>query len=203
MKKDTINEKKLICFATYPEAHFFFKKLDIVQREGVYRYRHSFCDILITGIGFYFVLQRLLPILNDYTQVYSLGIAGALDHRLPLFTPYSIASCHLEAFTKNRDTHSINLFYSNYPSIPINTHGKKLVSTLIPIHDKSIQEKWFKQGYDLVDMEGYFLAQLCHVVNKKCMLYRVVSDFCLERGEKMIQKNLEKSASILAEIISF
>jgi len=202
MKRSSLKNKVLLCFATFAEAKHSLKKLDLPQDENMFFYSHPSCDLLITEIGFYSTLKRLLPILDRYTEVYSLGVAGALSDTLKHLTLYSIASCHLEIVGENIDTHSITLFQSSYPPITLHSDGKKLVSSLVPIHNQEIKEKWYKKGHDLVDMEGYFLAGLCQALQKKCYIYRVVSDFCLEKGEKMLKNSLEKSSVILAEITS-
>lgn len=186
----------LIVFATLREAQATLHLLNAQYlTENVYTYPEG--RILISGIGMLAVCHSLTPHLVEATEIFNLGLAGALDDSLELGSVVHIgnASLHLP-FPKEIDPFSRQLAEKCYPNIHLEK-GASLITSLIPVHDLSFKKE-LSQKASLVDMEGYGVAYMAQKQGIPCNLVKVVSDFSKEEQTPLLLQNISLFADKLA-----
>ena len=117
------------------------------------------------------------------------GVCGALKDSLPRGAVYHVSSVANEAADE----------------IDIQEEGLRLISVDEPVFETERKQRLAGQG-DLVDMEGYAVAQVCHAHQVPCRLIKGVTDFGDHHGKEDIQTHIDsvsdQVATVVFEIIS-
>lgn len=115
------------------------------------------------------------------TIIYNLGFAATL-HDDPLFSLHRVLSAHL----------------IDNQGLTLNNAGKRLLSVDTPLHDSALR-KQLSLRWDLIDMEGYSIAQAAEALNKPCQLWKIVSDTGEEGASATIRQHTETLSLLLAK----
>jgi nucleoside phosphorylase len=165
----------LITIATEKEAHETLKSFD-AQRLDPYSFSFHGGKIVITGMGSSSVAERLPLYLEGVKNVINIGVAGALQPTRSPFSIHRIASAHNEEGKE----------------ISLTNDGLRLLSVEKPLYTSV-------ENFDLVDMEGYTVAQVSLRNALSCTLYKVVSDYCNKNSSEDIRKALPKAAFVIRD----
>lgn len=190
-----------LIFATLKEADQTLSLLNAqeMQYERLYRIQNGF--ILISGMGSLAAAARTLALIREYpiSEIWSLGLAGSFNDRFELgqMVPIEKVSKHL-LFPPDIDTHSKNFSEGVFPPLYLSAEekGASLLTSDYPHHQKS------GLHYDLVDMEGYGIAFASLSGNKKCRLFKWVSDFTSSKGASLIQTHIKAHSLKMAEWVN-
>jgi nucleoside phosphorylase len=176
---------KLLTFATEMEAESSRK---LLERDYT---------ILVTGMGCLNAAIAVTPWLKDCTEIWNLGIAGALNPSCKAGNIYTVSSVSkLNTFPQNIDSYSNDFALKLCPDIEIATEGLRLISSDFPLHS---QERKIANNADLIDMEAYGIASACKRHGVKCHFLKAVSDFCNNDGPAQIKERLPALSLKLAE----
>lgn len=182
--------KIVIIFAHQAEAAVTLKRLKINQEnDSSYRFKSGW--IVISGVGGYAAQLAVSKHVAQVDEIWNFGFSGALQSGENVGNIYEIAN--VEKYIAYQD----DLTRKAFPPINLQKNGKSLISSDFPIHDEIIS-KALAKNFDLVDMEGYALAYSARFFNKKCCLYKIVSDFASPNGSELIRKK----SGLLSEMIS-
>lgn len=195
--------KKLIYFATLKEASASIDRLQatpIAAGRGCYRYDQGV--VVIGGMGIYATIAAVSSHLNDVDEIWNLGVAADLHARFKLGDCLPIHSVQVAAFyPKGLEERSQRMHRMLYPPITLQQLGARLITTDYPIHQAELRDQLAQQA-DLVDMEGYGIAYLAKHVAKRCVIWKVISDFATIGGPELIHQQLEQASERLAEIVT-
>jgi len=165
----------LFAWATYAEAQAFLQKHNTQQIDD-----HTYeCDLgksIIIGMGPSEIGKRLLPHLDKNTHLINVGLAGALKKELQ-----KEQFCEICSVSHEKQT------------ILCGSQGFKLMSVTNPLY----KAKNYQSQYDLVDMEGFFLAQFAMKHKVPYTLFKMVSDFCNDQSHEEIKSSLPKLSEAL------
>ncbi|AFS24628.1 nucleoside phosphorylase-I family protein [Chlamydia psittaci] len=179
--------KILLVLADRSEAQsllqdFAFAKLT----ENFYRCPDMHMSILIDMIildqwGKDGVIRALTnTVLKNYDSCVNVGFAGACSPRFPLQTCYTIDRVsQLSKDLPNQLDTTPELTVIALPSLP--------KATLVSAH--APYTYGFHDTFQLVDMEGYAIAELCKNVNLRCMMLKITSDYTTEDGRDYIKQH--------------
>lgn len=160
--------------------------------------------VVITGMGSLAAaaaVAKSLASTPSIDEVWNIGIAGALNQRLPLESV-----CYISTVTKylslptGIDDHSRQLAKRTFPPIVLQEKGYSLISSNYPIHHPEIRDELAQQA-DLVDMEGYGVALAAAQAHKRCCLCKVVSDPADFKGPALIKAKLPLLSHTMAKIL--
>ena len=201
---------KLLIFAQLAEARPTIERLEarpsshektVIWSEGVVHSEYAFDGgwVVLSGMGIHAAQLAVSKYVSRVDEVWNLGLAGALSDALPEGSMQEIALVgkHL-SLPPTIDTLSRECTEMSAPTFSVSTEGVRLISSDYPIHDKEIRSS-LQNLWDLVDMEGYGIAYAAHHLGKRCLMWKIVSDFASEGGRALIRKNKEHYAELLAE----
>jgi nucleoside phosphorylase len=179
----------------YEEIKLLLEKVNIIRTIPALN-RHfviaGYADlemvIGVTGVG-----QLPAGIVTQYIidnfrvdKIYLLGTAGGLSKiEKGTLQKISKVSCDMEGFPEislNYSTSGVHLYTSNHE---ICSHKQK--------------EHLAKQGYDLVDMEGYGVVMAARLNGIPCEIVKVVSDHADENFQKDFGGSMDKNVQIPAQ----
>ncbi len=171
---------KLLLFASFEEAEATLEFLRAEKEENdVWRYSEGW--IVVSGWGCEKAHKTALTYGPRVDVIWNLGIAGALVDTLALGTMHRISQ----------------VGKSKSPSLDLKG-TKRLFTSDVPIHD-SVSRQTLAKEWDLVDMEGYGVAQAARALEKECHLFKLVSDFAKKETRELILKNMRKNSEVLYE----
>jgi adenosylhomocysteine nucleosidase len=170
-----------LVFATLMEAAHTLEKTKAQSYGGLdYFFEcENSLRILISGMGEEQTRERLLAHIDEIEEIVNIGIAGALKSTLILHTIYSVHSVDCER--------SLPSLVLNPDSI--HPKGLALYTVQTPLHDPLTRDK-LALNYDIVDMEGYTIAEIAKKAGKKCTLIKMISDVCDEKTSHTIRDHL-------------
>lgn len=174
----------LIIFATLMEAEAALVLFQAKEIEAGF-YSSSIGNILITGMGSKKTKETLLRYSDKTDHFINFGIAGALRKEVNSSHFHEIAQVSGETASD---------------CIQLQPDGLHLLTVNKPLYDAKKRDQ-LAQHHDLVDMEGYVIAKLAKSQNKRCSLYKMVSDFCDQNTQSDIMKKLPFLSQALAEQI--
>lgn len=183
----------LVTFATYREAQVSLDELEAKQvNEELFSFDRG-C-LLITGMGMLNAAIKVAHYQHLADEIWNFGAVGALkDH--PLFSLLPISSIEKwHPFPSDTSEYSKSFANKVFPSITLQEEGYKLLSTDFPLHQESLKRE-LASNYDCIDMEGYGLVQ----TNKKVRMWKCISDFASQNGEKLISQHLDEISKRLAD----
>ncbi len=184
-----MSRKILIVFATHEEASSTIKELGAkLISDRFYQIEKGF--LLISGMGTIAAAHEAGRYMESVDEVWNFGIAGSLIPSLGIESFVSISNVgkHL-SFPQQLDDYSMRFAEKIYPSFDLQHDGFTLISSDYPIHHPSSKKALAKQ-WDLVDMEGYGIVFACQQRQKKCKLWKIISDLASSEGPSKIKDNL-------------
>ncbi len=173
----------LICFATEKEAEASLASLQATKIES-HLYHCPYGHILITGMGLTTTYERLSSHMHAITKISNFGIVGALK------TNIHVGSIH-----------AVQLVGRDEQSIQLQRDGLKLISSPVPLHDPQLRDTLAK-NYDIIDMEGFSIAQFAQEKNVPLTMHKIVSDYCTADTSKHIMARLPELSKQLAAHIT-
>ncbi|MDP1836624.1 MAG: hypothetical protein Q8K75_11955 [Chlamydiales bacterium] len=187
----------LIHFAVMPEAVDTLQSLKAIEIQSGYLYKFDRGHIVISGMGNFAAACAIARYGAEATEVWNFGCAGSLKSTLNIGDIFEVSSVmHNPMLPDGIDNHSRKLYEMVHPPIVLAKEGVRLVSSEYPIHLPTFSAKLVSHA-DLVDMEGYGVAQAAQRINVPCRQWKVVSDFCNLNGPELIQKHL----SLVSDVI--
>ena len=194
MKQLKQNKKNLLIIAALKNeinpVKFYFKDFALLNLKT---------HFLVTGIG----NQKSIKKLTEYCKnnkpdyILNIGTCGSMsdDYKIgDVFIP-----CEVINLGKNiAETLKLNIH--NYEKMPITYKIGKLISSEIPIVEKTQKVELQKlSDADTVDMETFWIAEFCQQQGIAFSSIKVVSDFAENVSIKSFKKQLEKIANLLIE----
>lgn len=209
---------RVILFAQYGEAQATIAKLQAqaipesiapIWSEGniptCYRYEKGY--IVLTSIGIHSAITTLAKYIHQIDEVWNIGFAGTLKEDTPLGTLVEIDQVgKYTPLPVNLDARSIEIVENAIPPLFLPNrnskikNGARLISSDFPIHDQQLRQT-LSHSWDLVDMEGYGIANLSLGLNKPCRLWKIVSDFASRGGRELIRKNRTYYSEMIADFL--
>ncbi|WP_257615699.1 hypothetical protein [Chlamydia suis] len=132
------------------------------------------------------VIHALTPPPMGYHRWINLGFAGACNPDIPLLTTYTTASVKI---FNDQGSPETSYAVTPVPSLPI----AQLTSVSSPYR------KGFHKQWQLVDMEGFFIAQQASLISCPCSMIKVSSDYTIPGGGNFLKKNKARLSQKLAE----
>lgn len=157
-------------------------------------------EIVLTGIGLHAAQMAVSFYSSQFDEVWNFGFAGSFLSEESFAKIYSIKTIGKYIPLTGLDSRTKRITLSSLPDIQIADSGKTLISSDIPIHTHE-HHSAIKSSWDLVDMEGYGIAYACRYLGKKCKMWKIVSDFAMEKGHQLIKKYEKHLAEQIAEHI--
>ena len=127
--------------------------------------------------------HRLLD--QGVSCVINAGVCGALNDSFCRGDVFRISTVFVEDFLKEEE---------------IEKEGVRLVSVAQPLFDKERRERLSRRA-DLVDMEGFAVAQICKKKNADCFLIKGVTDFGDQNGSVDIQEHIQWVSERVADAV--
>lgn len=131
-------------------------------------------NILICGIGPHRARESLLKVIDQYDEVWNLGLAGAKRGEIG-------------------EICSIGSVFSDEGRIELG-EGKELYTSPRPIWGRPFEG-------DLVDMEGYAIAKVCQEEGVPCKLWKIISDHAQAEGRPLLRERLDELALKLYDFL--
>lgn len=166
-------EKKHLNFYTYRDTnHLCFMDLLILKQWG----RDG-------------VISSLTPeLLSNYHACVNMGFAGSSSFCFPLHNCYTITRvAELNHENPQDPSPQPELTLLPLPSLS----SAHLASSSIPYKYGMLEH------LQLIDMEGYTIAQLCKNHNLPCIMIKIVSDYTTPKGSDYLKKNKHALAETL------
>jgi hypothetical protein len=185
--------KLLLIFADPVEASETLALFPFSARsEFLYSYstETALLDVIILKQwGHKGVLQALTPTPIGYDLWLNLGFAGAGNPCIPLLRTYTITSVR-----KCSDQMSLGeeLLVIPVPKLPL----AQLTSVTSPYREG------FNPHLQLVDMEGFSIAQQAALVSCPCSMIKISSDYTTQQGRSFLQSNKARLSKKLADAFS-
>lgn len=177
---------KLIHFAHRQEGKEFLERENFTPVEfmGLELYQMANTLLLISGEGIYESLKKVSLILGHFkiSEYLNLGIAGALNTKLPLEHIYEIRTVY--GHTNKPEFHSFELSKSGLDLI---TNNERVLSD--ELRDK------LSPFADLVDLELWGALYALKGINIKKNSYKLVSDYA---GNSTICSDVKERSEIFA-----
>jgi len=169
---------RLIHFSHAKEAADTLAMLQ-AERMGRDLYESSLGRILISGMGMERTRKALTRLKEPFSEIWNFGCVGALRD-LPLG---SVAK--------------VRTVSDGAEWIDIGEEGWNLYTSPSPIHNR-IRRAELAQHWDVVDMEGFVVAQYAEQRKIPCRMCKVVSDFASEGGKTLIRQQMKGVSEQLA-----
>ena len=160
------------------------KELWRLEKGEVVRcYHHRSGEVALcqTGVGFRQADNHFRKLLQTYRPalVVNVGIAGALEETLPLFSSYLIEEVYSE---KGERFDLRSLLPAPYQTGMRSFPGARLLTVSQPVLDDRRRRALRRQsGCTLVDMEAFLLAQRLRGRKTRVVFLKVVSDFANQK----------------------
>lgn len=201
--------KLLIVFATQKEASATIDLLEAIpvighqrtiwpEEEATSLYSFEKGWIALSSIGIANAQMTIAQHAHLVDEVWNLGLAGGLQEKHCVGDLLSIHNVG-KYIPLEIDRTSFLMGETANPWLSLHSPLKEasLLSSDFPIHDarlrSSLQKKW-----DLVDMEGYGVAFAAHYFEKKCRMWKVISDFARIGGRDLIKQHIVELSYLLA-----
>ena len=195
----------LIVFAHFLEAEAALKALKAkpIQERMLYQFDQGI--ILICGMGSLNAAIHVTEHIGTCSEVWNLGVVGALKETLKFGDKSGVELVEKYlSLPSPVSSHAVNVSKSTFPLLKIAEKGWKLLSSDYPLHDQKLRRE-LATRWDVVDMEGYGIAQAAQKAGKPLQMVKMVSDFASEGGWELIRQNLshlsEQLASQLQEML--
>jgi nucleoside phosphorylase len=170
----------LFAWATLDEAQVFLQTHNAKPLDQ-FAFSHEGGKSVIIGMGKAAIEKRLLPHLDKKTHLVNVGLAGALKKNLGSGHLFEIGSvCHQNS------------------TCECGPKGLKLVTVTKPLYER----KNYESQFDLVDMEGFFLAQFAIKYRIPYTLLKMVSDYCDEYSHETILSHLPQFSLAISDAIT-
>lgn len=195
-----MSQHRLIVFATEAEAAatltLFQAKRD-PNDPGLYQSDIGW--IVIPGMGILAVAQAICRYAHLAKEVWNLGVAGALHDHFQLEQLVEIATVNRNPLVPDYVCERSQLFQTNvFPSLSLSPQGKHLVSGDYPIQDLPARLA-LAARFDMIDMEGYGVANAARYCNLPCHIWKVVSDWAKPGSMELIREKLAGASEIIAK----
>ena len=188
----------LIVFATELEAEGSIEALGAKPSlEGLFSFDGG--QIAVSGMG---VIRAAIAVAKygvQAQQVWNVGLAGALSPRYQLgqwATIGSVRKCLTLA--EGISDHALSVGNSCFDEIVVGHGSARLISVDFPIYSGQQKEK-LQSVADLVDMEGYGVAQAAKALDKPCSMWKMISDMADAKGLQSLRENREALSNAVAE----
>ncbi|MBQ8498336.1 hypothetical protein [Chlamydia sp.] len=181
--------KILLIFADPIEASETLALFPFSACDNFYTYctEHLHLDVLVLEKwGYEGVLQALTPPPSGYNLWINLGFAGATNPNIPLLTTYTITN--VKELTKK------TFVAREFMVTPISGLPQAQLTTV-----KSPYREGFHNNLQLVDMEGFFVAQQAFLSASPCSMIKVTSDYTTQKGNVFLNKNKIRLSQKLAQ----
>lgn len=195
--------KKLLIFASFVEAQASIRKFQAQPLAG----KNSLLEfekgwIAISGIGRLNALKCVYENHSLAEEILSLGIAGGLNDQMEIGRFYEIGeiSGSPALIAPHMEERSKDFANRIFPSFDLGI-GSRLYSADFPIFDEKIRLA-LALNHDIVDMEGYGIAFASQSVQKKCTLWKLISDRAGAGEWKDIQLKLPIYSEQIAEQVN-
>ena len=119
------------------------------------------------------------------STIINAGVCGALDDRLERGAVFRVSSVRNESLRE---------------SVTLAAGTKRLVSVETPLFEAE-RKQTLSSGGDLVDMEGFAVAQVCEAQGVSCILLKGVTDFGDGEGKADIKTHLASVSSAVADAL--
>lgn len=158
--------------------------------------------IAISGVGVHSAQMTVSKYGPFCHEVWNAGLAGSLGSKLPLGDLLNISTIgkYIPLELQELDERSQECVAFTLPHFSLQEGKSKLISSDFPIHDLGHRNRLGKE-WDLVDMEGYGIAYASLALEKKCRMWKIVSDFASPGGRELIRKHKIAYSEIIAENI--
>ncbi|MCE5295249.1 MAG: hypothetical protein LLF94_11655 [Chlamydiales bacterium] len=191
---------KLITFATVEEAEHTLATFDAqFIKTGLYQSTIGY--IGITGIGPFAAAFAIQAIHNTYNikEVINIGFAGSLNPKLELGSIWPISSCSKHLWHPKGHIAAQNCLANEITTLALQTDGVSLSTVDFPLYETPAH---LIDVCDLIDMEGYAIAQAALSLGLPCTLYKLVSDYCTSTSLSEIKNNMRKYSQIVSSFLN-
>jgi nucleoside phosphorylase len=208
-----MTKKILLVFAQLAEAQAVIQRTQAtvvagevarIWTEGVLPCRYQFDRgwIVISGVGLHAAQMTVSKYAHLCDEVWNLGLAGHLRAASPIGEIMQIECIgkYIPLEEGELDCGSQACVEFTLPHFSLEEKGGKLISSDFPIHDLTHRRRLEKE-WDLVDMEGYGIAFAAAMLNKKCRMWKIVSDFASPGGRELIRKHKVELSEKIADTI--
>lgn len=184
--------KPLLLFATFEEAE---ASLELFQPRSLkpWLYESEHWYLMITGIGSFHAYIACKTFIDQVDHIANFGLAGALKPTFELGSLHEISSVS-KLLWHPKGIEAASPFCHD---IILKNSGPTLISSDMPVYNQTLTAK-----HDLVDMEAYAAAIIAQQHNKRCTIYKVVSDHCTPESATQIRQNLKKYSDTLASRVA-
>lgn len=179
---------KLITFATVEEAQYtleYFEARPI--SDGLYQYDLGM--IAITGIGPFAAHIVATALSENVDEIINIGLAGSLNANLEVGTIHSVAKLSKYLWHPKGHEHAKKSLAGSLPAVTLKDSGLHLCTVDWPVVEEQLVDE-LRTTYDIVDMEGYSVAFAANALDKKCMVYKIISDHCSSDSSAQIRSLL-------------
>lgn len=201
-----MNSSVLISFATLIEAQASIRCLQAKEiSPNCWQIRNKI--LIVTGMGMLKSSHHLAIAIKEFrpTQVLSLGFAAELNGQA-IGQIVEVNEVTRALPNLRSDATSRRIFSECYPKLILKAENStaKLLTVDVPIHNTILRSR-FSKFADLLDLESYSVAWLCHFCKVKCRVIKVISDRAKGGGRKDMLKmaptlSLKLAKWIMAEI---
>jgi len=163
-----------------------------VGRLRRYQLQNNPVYLLETGIGIKDSIKDLQQIIQQVSPEFSVnfGICGALDLQIKIYDAYLIDEVNSPGKTIRSLLKDLTTFFPSN-SFPMRTN--KLTTLNKPLLTKQEKLEFYaKYSTPLVDMEGYFFAEIMEKLNIPLLMLKVVSDALEGEVRELVFDNAEK-----------
>ena len=167
-----------ILFATEMEAESFLEQT-----------RPDHYIVTISGIGMEAAHSATRTLIEEQgvSRIVNAGVCGALDDALARGSVFPVS----EVLTED---------HCDSVSLQPAPHGKRLVTVDQPVFQTERKAK-LATFADLVDMEGFVIAKLCHEHRIPCVLIKGITDFGDATGKADIKKHIARVSKKVTEAL--
>lgn len=176
----------LLIFATFLEAEATLAShpYETLIPDTLYRFSDTY--LLITGMGPSPAAQKTTLYAPTASCIYNFGIAGSLHSHHTLFSWHTVSVVTHHATKKS--------------FILSKTPGSRLLTLDTPLYDEQLRNS-LQTHYDLVDMEGFAIAEAASYLNIPTYLHKIVSDFCSSSTSDTIRLHIKTLSQKIADKI--
>ena len=191
---------KLIIFATAEEAEHSLTTFH-AQPIKIGLYQSKIGLIGITGIGPYAAAYAVSAIAKEYNikEIMNIGFAGSLNSALELGSIWPISSCSKYLWHPKGHTAAQNCLAGEINCLRLQQDGLVLSTVDFPLYENPAH---LANVCDLIDMEGYAIAQVARSLEIPCTLYKLVSDYCTPNSLSQIRNNMRTYSQIISSFLN-